>query len=134
MHDLGTDKTVKHKASLKTGKRITIHRVEHYEVLDTSFWPINIEKDTFKKKKKKRNPNISNLIFSSVALQVPQPLALNLLLTVFSHAQHDTAVCMPTNLCSGKTPFCPNFKRHSFYLQHCQYKSASCLPLSNRRI
>lgn len=100
MHDLGTDKTVKHKASLKTGKRITIHKVEHYEVLDTSFWPINIEKDMFKK----RNPNISNLIFSSVALQVPQPLALHLLLTVFSHAQHDT-VCMPTNLCSGKTPF-----------------------------
>lgn len=83
MHDLGTD-----KASLKTGKRITIHKVEHYEVLDTSFWPINIEKDMFKK----RNPNISNLIFSSVALQVPQPLALHLLLTVFSHAQHDT-VC-----------------------------------------
>lgn len=54
---------------------------------------------------KKRNPNISNLIFSSVALQVPQPLALHLLLTVFSHAQHDTSVCMPTNLCSGKTPF-----------------------------
>lgn len=45
MHDLGTD-----KASLKTGKRITIHKVEHYEVLDTSFWPINIEKDMFKKK------------------------------------------------------------------------------------
>lgn len=48
MHDLGTD-----KASLKTGKRITIHKVEHYEVLDTSFWPINIEKDMFKKKKPK---------------------------------------------------------------------------------
>lgn len=34
------------------------------------------------------------MIFSSVALQVPQPLALHLLLTVFSHAQHDTSECV----------------------------------------
>lgn len=73
MHDLGTDKTVKHKASLKTGKRITIHRVEHYEVLDTSFWPINIEKDTLKKKKKKKPKYIKFDIFKCCTASTAAP-------------------------------------------------------------
>lgn len=33
---LGTDKTVKHKASLKVGKWITIQNVKHLEVLDNT--------------------------------------------------------------------------------------------------
>lgn len=77
----------------------------------------------------------SILIFSSVALLVPQPLALHLLSTVFSHAQHDTSECVgPQISVQAEHHSLSEFQRHSFYVQHCQYKtSASCLSYSNNR-
>lgn len=109
MHYLGTDKTVKHKASLKTGKRITIHKVEHYEVLDTSFWPINIEKDTLKKQKQKTNKKppkyIKFDIFKCCTASTAAPGITLAPDSVFSRSAWHIRVCRPTNLCSGKTPF-----------------------------
>lgn len=76
---LGTDKTVKHKASLKVGEQITIQNVKKY-------WTKQVLANKYRKNthtcEKKQN---KFLIFSSVALQVPQPHGSTLALdSVFS--------------------------------------------------
>ncbi len=74
-------------------------------------------------------------MISSVALQVPEPHGITLALdSVFSRSAWHIRLCRPTNLISGRTPSLSQFQRHSFYFQHCQYKtSASCLSYRNNR-
>lgn len=57
------------------------------------------------------------MIFSSVALQVPEPHGITLALdSVFSRSAWHIRLWRPTNLISGRTPFSVRiFKRHSFY-------------------
>lgn len=127
-------KQIKHKASLKSGQ------MDHNKKCCAIRKVLNTYKFLANKYRKKRKNNShtcrkkpSNLIFSSVALQVPQPLALHLLSTVFfSRSAWHIRVCRPTNLSSGRTPFSVRILKAQnvffFYFQHCQYKtSASCL-------
>lgn len=98
------------------------------------FWPINTEKTL----RHVQNNNKKNLIwyFQVLHCKYHSHMALHLLLTVFSHAQHDTSECVgPQISVQAEHHSLSEFQRHSLYFQHCQYKtSASCLSSSNKRI